>query len=338
MSGAVQGSVLGPILFLIFIGDLTQNTTASTKLFVDDAKMKKQVMGEEDVEDLQSNLDTLYTWEKRNKMKFNGTKFQLLRYGPNENIKKDTLYFTSNMEEVIDQFSSLRDLGIIMSDDAKFSAHIDKVITKVRQKVGWVLRTFYTRRTDVLKQLWKTLIQCHIDYCSQLYMPSNSNEMQSLEKLFYDFSSKIPEVRDDNYWKRLQVLQMYSQERRMERYRIIYVWKILEKYAPNCGIEIAPENKRLGRKCKIPSLVPNGRRAIQTLRENSFQINGARLFNCLPKKLREIQKDQDMFKSELDIFLQTIPDEPRIGSLAPRATCRTTAKQSNSLIAWIQET
>ena len=81
------------------------------------------------------------------------------------------------------------------------------------------------------------------------------------------------------------------------------------KISPNCGVELAPENKRSGRKCKIPSLIPNGRRAIQTLRKNSFQINGARLFNCLPKKLREIQRDQDFFKSELDKFLETVPDE-----------------------------
>ena len=338
MSGAVQGSVLGPVLFLIFIGDLTKNLTASTKLFVDDAKVKKQILNEEDVENLQNNLDTLYTWEKTNKMKLNGEKFQLLRYGPNEEIKRDTLYFTSDMNEVISQFSSLRDLGIIMSDDAKFKEHIDKVANKVRQKIGWVLRTFYTRRTDILKQLWKTLVQCHIDYCSQLYMPSQHTDMQIIEKLFYDFSNRIPEVREENYWKRLQILKMYSQERRMERYRIIYIWKILEKYAPNCGIELAIPNKRLGRKCKIPNINHNGRRAIQTLRENSFQINGARLFNCLPKKIREIQKDQDIFKFELDKFLESIPDEPRINSLIPTATCRITAKQSNSLIAWIQTT
>ena len=106
----------------------------------------------------------------------------------------------------------------------------DKVASKVRQKVGWVFRTFYTQRTDILKQLWKTLIQCHIDYCSQLHMPSQSTEMQIVEKLFFDILSKIPEVRDKNYWERLKSLQMYSQERRMERYRILYVWKILEKY------------------------------------------------------------------------------------------------------------
>ena len=86
-------------------------------------------------------------------MKFNGEKFQLLRYGPNEEIKKDTMYFTSDMKEVISQFLSLKDLGIVMSDDAKFKEYIEKVATKVRQKIGWILRTFYTRRTDILKQL-----------------------------------------------------------------------------------------------------------------------------------------------------------------------------------------
>ena len=131
---------------------------------------------------------------------------------------------------------------------------------------------------------------------------------------------------------------MYSQERRMERYRIIYVWKIIEGHVPNCGIDLAQENARLGRKCQIPKLKPNGRRAIQTLREHSLQINGARLFNCMPKKLREAKFCQEEFKYELDQYLSTIPDQPRIGKLIPEAVCRVSGKQSNSLIAWIQET
>ena len=63
---------------------------------------------------------------------------------------------------------------------------------------------------------------------------------------------------------------MYSQELRMERYLIIYIWKILKGYAPNCGIEETIDNQRLGRRIKIPSLLSTGRRSIQTLRENSF--------------------------------------------------------------------
>ena len=132
-------------------------------------------------------------------MKFNGSKFQLLRYGQKEEIKNNTMYFTADMEEIIDQFSNLRDLGVIMSDPAKFDDHIEKVVSTVRKKIGWIMQTFYTRRTEILKQLWKSLIQCHIDYCSQLYMPGHTKGMQVIEKLLYDFTSKIPEVREDNY-------------------------------------------------------------------------------------------------------------------------------------------
>ena len=48
--------------------------------------------------------------------------------------------------------------------------------------------SFHTRRLDILKQLWKTLIQCHIDYCSQLYMPGQAQGMLALEKLLYDYT------------------------------------------------------------------------------------------------------------------------------------------------------
>ena len=165
-------------------------------------------------------------------------------------------------------------------------------------------------------------------------MPGQTKGMQAIEKLFYDFSSRLPDCREENYWRRLEYLNMYSQERRMERYRILYVWKILEDYAPNCGVELAPENQRQGRKCKIPALKPNGRKSVQTLREQSFQINGARLFNSIPKDIRNIRICQESFKEALDNYLSSIPDQPKIGSLIPAATDQLTGRQSNSLLAW----
>ena len=288
---------------------------------------------------MQANIDELFKWEDKNKMKCNGAKFQLMRYGQDQDIKANTLYFTKGMEETIDQFSSLRDLGVILSDDGKFTTHIDKIEKQVRQKTGWVLRTFYSRRTDLLKQLWKSLLQCHIDYCSQLIMPAGqSNDMSRIEKLFYDFSAKIPEMRSMNYWQRLDKMKMFSQERRMERYRIIYMWKVLEAKVPNCGVTEAPENERLGRRVAIPALRPGGRRAVQTLREQGFQVNGARLFNSLPKRIREIRNNQDTFKEALDLPLARVPDQPRMGGLLPTAVDQQTGRQSNSLLAWASTT
>ena len=68
-------------------------------------------------------------------MKFNGSKFQCIRYGQNEDLKNDTVYLTANMEGVIDQSSNLRDLGVILSDDAKFDLHIKKSGFKSQAKV-----------------------------------------------------------------------------------------------------------------------------------------------------------------------------------------------------------
>ena len=334
LSGSIQGSVIGPVLFLMYIRDISKQVSANTKVFVDDTKMKDSIKNEDDVEKLQGNLDKLFEWQTENNMLLNGSKFQILRYGPYEQLNNDTLYFTDNTENIIDRFSTLRDLGVILSDDGRFDSHIEKVSQKVRQKVGWILRSFYTRRTDHLKHLWKTLVQCHIDYCSQLYLPGQARGKQEIEKLFYNFTSKIPQVREVDYWSRLRILKMYSQERRMERYRIVYIWKILEGLVPNCGVECEKENARLGRKVKIPSLSKTGRQAVQTLREASFQINGARLFNCLPKKVRETRIYQDEFKEALDDYLSTVPDQPRIGSLVPTATDRLSGRQSNSLLAW----
>ena len=97
------------------------------------------------------------------------------------------------------------------------------------------------------------------------------------------------------------------------------------------NIKYENENTRLG---KIPSLSKNGRHAVQTLREASFQINGARLFNCLPKKVRGIRMYQNEFKEALDDYLSTVPDQPRIGSLVPTGTDSLSGRQSNSLLAW----
>ena len=78
-------------------------------------------------------------------MQFNGTKFQVLRFGMNEKVKEETVYFTEEMNQIIEQVNSTKDLGITVTDDAKFDAHIDHMCKKVRQRSGWVLQTFYTR-------------------------------------------------------------------------------------------------------------------------------------------------------------------------------------------------
>ena len=104
-------------------------------------------------------------------MTFNGSKFQLMRYGKNEELKSETLYFTENMEDVITEFENLKDLGVHMNSSANWSTHVTNVAKKSRQKSGWILRSFHNRNAHFMKHMFKTLVTPHIDYTSQLWMP-----------------------------------------------------------------------------------------------------------------------------------------------------------------------
>ena len=324
-SGIPQGSVLGPFLFLAFISDIAEDLEGEAFVYVDDTKTVKMVETEEDVENHQKDLNRLDRWSKENNMEYNATKFVLLRYGKNTDLKEDTVYFSGDMDEVIEEKESTKDLGVIMQNDATFSEQIEKVCCKVRQKSGWMFRTFYSRKGWFLRHMWNSLIQCHIDYCSQLWAPGEGAELQKLEKLLKDYLAKVPELNELPYWEKLSTIKMNSQQRRLERYRIIYVWKTLEGKVPDCGVyEATGMSERLGRKCKIPALKPK----VRIKRDNSFQVAGPKLFNAMPKEVRNISCcGVEDFKKKLDSYLNTIPDEPKIGGLMPQ-----NCYQSNSIL------
>ena len=140
------------------------------------------------------------------------------------------------MSNIIDQCEKVKDLRVIMNDQATVKDHIEKALSKARQKMGWILRTFRTKNKWFMKHMFKNLVLPHIDYCSQLWMPVDADNIHSLEKFQWDFFKKIADLRSLNYWEALRDMKMLSLQKRLERYRVIYMWKFLEKFAPNCGI------------------------------------------------------------------------------------------------------
>ena len=140
ISGVPQGSVFGPLIFLVLIGDIDGNTiSSSVRSFADDTRLIKAVSNEKDTECLQEDLLSIYHWATSNNMKFNDIKFELLRYGPNERIKQSTSYQSSNGED-IDEKQMVRDLGIVMSNDCIFKRHINEVIETAKKLTSWILR------------------------------------------------------------------------------------------------------------------------------------------------------------------------------------------------------
>ena len=311
LSGVPQGSVLGPLLFLVMINDIDENVKgAFLSSFADDTRIGMAIKGSEDVSNLQLDLDEIYKWADDNNMKLNSSKFELLHYG-NKNFTNESYSYIDSTGKIITPQESVKDLGVIMSSNAMFSSHIDTTITKVNKLVSWALRSFECRSKEFMLTIWKSIILPHFDYCSQLWNPNKVGDINCLELIQKCFICKIKSCKEMSYWDVLKDLKLYSLQRRRERYRIIYLWSILEGLAPNPKPSqiYAKFNSRLGRTCAIP-IVKSG--PYQKLVWSSFAVHSARSFNCLPKVRNVTDCSKDVFKNCLDKYLKTVADEPQI--------------------------
>ena len=200
---------------------------------------------------------------------------------------------------------------------------------------GWALRTFSTRKQGPMTTIWNTQIRSIIDYCSPLWSPNPTDfkNIDLLEGTQRSFTRKIENMEGLNYTERLKALRMYSAQRRQERYKIIYIYKIKEGLVPNIseshGLYFS-ERGRHGCVCVMPSYPLYHNKAV-TARNNSFALTATSLWNCLPKSIRGITGiSVDAFKRKLDKIILKCPDEPRCSAIGIYTDSH--GRVSNSLI------
>ena len=205
-----------------------------------------------------------------------------------------------------------------MSNDLSFSLQIEKSISTANQMFGWCLRTFRGRGSHLLLTQFKSLVQPHVDYCSQLWSPSKQDQKNRLEQVQRAMVAKINDdrIKGLDYWRKLSFLKLYSQERRRERYQIILIWKICQGLVCGYNMEFTSCFTRTGRKA-IPTTIRNSTSAaVRNARASSLAVKGAQIFNLMPLNLRNSNHgDLPMFKNHLDIYLANIPDQPTVQGL-----------------------
>ena len=315
-SGVPQGSVLGPLLFLILLGDIDKSvSSAFVSSFADDTRIGHRIKTADDVTVLQKDLESIYQWSTENNMTFNSEKFECIRYGKRNDIHDTTIYL-SDVGSAITPKDQINDLGVLVSSNCQFNSHLDNVVKTANKLCGWILRTFKTRTPKLMVLLWKSLVLSKLEYCSQLWSPTTKGNIQMLEMVQRSFIRKIDEMRHLDYWTQLKKLRLYSLERRRERYMIIYTWRMLEGQVPDITsgkIYYINEGSRLGRKCSSPSIRNNAPPDVKRIRYASLAVKGPQLFNILPAELRNLgNRSIEIFKRALDKFLAVVPDEPLI--------------------------
>ena len=216
-----------------------------------------------------------------------------------------------------------------MSSDLTFLIHINNTVAAANKLVGWALRTFRRRSKLVMLTIWKSLVQSKLDYTSQLWSPADQASIGELESVSRHFTAKIDGMAGMDYWQRLASLSLYSQERRRERYQIIFLWKVAQGLVQGYKATFTTNDRR-GRLMVLAPLCNQAPTAVKNARESSLQVRSAKLFNSITRDIRDTMTGTtEMFKNRLDDWLSRIPDQPTIPG-------RQRAASSNSLLDQVQ--
>ena len=310
--------------------------------FADDTKLWRGINTIREEALLQNSADFIYTWANLNNAEFNTKKFQAIRFSK---IFSEC-HYTDPLGNAITYSSVVKDLGVHMSHYLSFDQHIRTVINKGKRMAGWILRTFYSRERVLLITMLKQLIYPTIEYCCILWMPKTSAMITLIENIQKNYTKKI-NINDINhqpdYWERLQILCIYSLQRRRERYAILYTWKVIHNLYPNPGLQINhnwpdmhTQHNNLG--INITYGIRNGitvhhytdNKTPAWIKKHSVLETCCNLYNAIPPNLRQLVPDNDepsltQFKAHLDKWLKCIPDQPTSNK-------RVRAAESNSII------
>ena len=335
-SGVPQGTVLGPILFIIYVADLERRIQHSkVGTFADDTKLKKPICSVNSALELQEDLNSVVEWSDSNSMALHEEKFEVLHYTLNRPQLLSALPFSYEFRDyttpagsTIHPSTSVRDLGILLSDDCSWTLHIARISLDARRMAGWVCRAFKSRSATTMMTLYKSLVRCKLEYCSPLWSPFKVGNIQTIEDVQRFFTRKVEGMEGLRYPERLKALRLQSLQRRRERYTIIQMWKIYNGASPNStGIRFYL-HQRLGIKAEVPSLYTGAQRSVSTKYFNSFGVRAARLWNTLPKNVNTAVT-LESFKVVLGQWLDSFPDDPPVRGV------RTV--NGNSIMDWVLE-
>ena len=226
LSGVPQGSILGPLLFLIYIKDLSLVTQFSDLfLFADDAKLCKTIVHSCDHLHLQDDLDQLCTWSHNSDLLFSINKCIHLSF----NNKIPTSYSVATT--TLPQLHSHRDLGLLLSVDLSWRNHYDHITSKAYKYLGLLRRVFsscYSIRAK--KNLYVTLVRSQLTYCSQLWNPYLIKDTVILEKIQRQATKFILSDYVSDYKTRLLKLDLLPLMYILDFYDILFFVKALNNH------------------------------------------------------------------------------------------------------------
>jgi len=295
LSGIPQGSVLGPILFVLFINDLPDVVASTSMIFADDTKIFCSISNDKDAAQLQQDLNNLADWSQTWQLKFNASKCHVMHLG-----KQTTTYKYTMGGSTLEETEAEKDLGVIIDNELKFHSHVAQSVLKANRMLGLIKATFSCLDEYTLPRLYQAMVRPHLEYGNIIWHPRFKCDAQAVEKVQRRATKLVPSIKDLSYEDRLQHLKLPSLQHRRLRGDLIQVFKIFKGLdrvdpdiffsRPRTDTTRGHEYKLFKKHCKLD------------VRRNTFSHRIVNSWNNLSERVVQ-SPSLNCFKSRLDKHL-----------------------------------
>ena len=338
LSGVPQGSILGPIFFVLFINDLPACLSQGTNiaLYADDTKIWRPIYSDSDHDILQKDIDNLNDWAVKNKMKFHPQKCKVVSLCNRDsplNIRSTfgifTFPFTSFQYTIggdpLEYADSEKDLGVLINPSFDFNDQIDALISKANQQLGLLRRTcHFVQDIKRRRALYLTLVRSQFEHCSPIWRPLGKTNLEKFDSFQKKCIKWILFEEEHSYhsltcyFRKCRQANILPLSKRFDLNDLVLFHKVVYQDIPLKLPEYLKffdgtsrlRSTHLDDLCFVSDILP--RASAPNLLKKSFFYRTHSLWNSLPYEIRSISS-KSLFRDRVERFLWELvmnnPDE-----------------------------
>ena len=227
-SGVVQGSCLGPLLFIIYINDIVSlvDNQCTCKLYADDMKLYTVVRTTDFQPHFQECLDVIVKWSDAWQLNISYKKCAVMNI-TSTNSNPVTGVFYHIKSNPVPTVETIKDLGVTIENNLKFSSHVNNIVVRASARASLIHKCFMSKEVSLLSRAFVVYVRPLLEYASCVWSPHLTKDIERLERVQRRFTKRLSGLSMLTYKDRLRALGLQSLEARRLQFDLVHTYKIL---------------------------------------------------------------------------------------------------------------